>query len=98
MVKVLSLLFKIIYVNIWKNEKYFVDNKLYESYMSMICTIFKEVGKYLVIILLVALYNTFNKYVKDTYFGYAPQNEVPLEKKEKKKVEVYKDEEETDNL
>lgn len=75
-----------------------LDNKLYESYMSMICTIFKEVGKYLVIVLLVALYNTFNKYVKDTYFGYAPQNEVPLEKKEKKKVEVYKDEEETDNL
>ena len=75
-----------------------LNNRLYESYMSMICTIFKEVGKYLVILLLITLYNTFNKYVKDTYFGYAPQNEVPLEKKEKKKVEVYKDEEETDNL
>ena len=75
-----------------------LNNRLYESYMSMICTIFKEVGKYLVILLLITLYNTFNKYVKDTYYGYAPQNEVPLEKKEKKKVEVYKDEEETDKL
>ena len=75
-----------------------LDNKLYESYLSMICTIFKEVGKYLVVLLLVALYNTFNKYVKDMYFGYTSQNEIPIEKKEKKKIEVYKDEEEADKL
>ena len=76
-----------------------LENKLYESYMGMICIIFKEVGKYLTIVLLAGIYNIFDKYVKDTDFGYTPQNSnVPVEKIEKKKVQVYKDEEETDKL
>ena len=68
------------------------DNKLYESYMSMICTIFKEVGKYLVILLMISLYNTFNKFViKTNEHTYNPQ---PVKPVEKKKVQVYKDEDE----
>ena len=47
-----------------------IDNKLYESYMTMICTIFKEVGKYLNILLLIAVYHSFNKYIKETDFTY----------------------------
>ena len=65
----------------------FFDNKLYESYMTMICVIFKEVGKYLVILLLIAIYHSFNKYVKETDPGY---NNKPIGNN---KVNVYKDEE-----
>ena len=64
-----------------------IDNKLYESYMVMISTIFKEVGKYLVILLLIAIYHSFYKYVKDTDPGY---NNKPIENN---KVNVYKDDE-----
>ena len=67
------------------------ENKLYESYMSMICTIFKEVGKYLVILLMISLYNTFNKYVRINEHTYNPQPTKPVEKQ---KVQVYKDEDE----
>ena len=64
-----------------------IENKLYESYMFMFCTIFKEVGKYLVILLLIAIYHSFYKYVKDTDPGY---NNKPIENN---KVNVYKDDE-----
>ena len=67
------------------------ENKLYESYMSMICTIFKEVGKYLVILLMISLYNTFNKYVRINEHTYNPQPTKPVEKQ---KVQVYKYEDE----
>jgi len=67
------------------------ENKLYESYMAMICTIFKEVGKYLVILLMISLYNTFNKYVRINEHSYNPQPTKPVEKQ---KVQVYKDEDE----
>ena len=71
------------------------ENKLYESYMSMICTIFKEVGKYLVILLMISLYNTFNKYVRINEHTYNPQPTKPVEKQ---KVQVYKDEDEAVQL
>ena len=67
------------------------ENKLYESYMAMICTIFKEVGKYLIILLMISLYNTFNKYVRINEHTYNPQPTKPVEKQ---KVQVYKDEDE----
>ena len=64
-----------------------IDNKLYESYMTMICTIFKEVGKYLNILLLIAVYHSFNKYIKETDFTYDnKQNQNENNK-------VYKDDE-----
>ena len=62
-----------------------IENKLYESYMFMFCTIFKEVGKYLVILLLISIYHSFNKYVKEPDFAY--QNK-PIENNQ-----VYKDDE-----
>ena len=65
-----------------------IDNKLYESYMTMICTIFKEVGKYLNILLLIAIYHSFNKYIKDNEFVYETK---PIQKDNK--VQVYKDDE-----
>ena len=65
-----------------------IDNKLYESYMMMICTIFKEVGKYLNILLLIAIYHSFNKYIKENEFVYETK---PIQKDNK--VQVYKDDE-----
>jgi hypothetical protein len=68
-----------------------IDNKLYESYMTMICTIFKEVGKYLNILLLIAVYHSFNKYIKESDFVYDnKQNQSD------NKVQVYKDDEDED--
>ena len=70
-----------------------LDNKLYESYMTMICIIFKEVGKYLVVLLMIMIFNTFNKYVKTNEHSYTSQ---PIKLEEKKKVvQVYKDEDES---
>ena len=63
-----------------------ISNKLYESYLSMTCTIFKEVGKYLVLLNLITIYNTYIKYIDDSDNSYVPQ-------KQTKKVDVYKDEE-----
>lgn len=70
-----------------------IENKLYESYMVMVCTVFKEVGKYLVILLLIAVYHSFNKYVKEYDFGFSAEKNKPTDKN---KVQVYKDEEEVD--
>lgn len=69
------------------------DNKLYESYMSMACTIFKEVGKCLVILLMISSYNAFNKFVIKT--NEQTYNSQPIKPVEKQKVQVYKDEDET---
>lgn len=66
-----------------------IENKLFESYMSMICIIFKEVGKYLVILLLIAIYHSFNKYVQDSEVEYASK---PIQTTNVN-VKVYKDEE-----
>lgn len=74
-----------------------IENKLYESYMVMVCTVFKEVGKYLVILLLIAIYHSFNKYVKEYDFGFSSENNNTNNKSaDKNKVQVYKDEEEVD--
>ena len=69
-----------------------IDNELYESYVSMICIIFKEVGKVLLFLLLIFIYNTFNKYVKTGGTDYTPHIN-PIN--EKKPVQVFKDEDET---
>lgn len=74
-----------------------IDNKLYESYMSMICVIFKEVGKYLVILLLICIYNIFEKYIKTAEPGFTPSPITQI-RKPKTQVQVYKDEEETIKL
>lgn len=74
-----------------------IDNKLYESYMSMICVIFKEVGKYLVILLLICIYNIFEKYIKTAEPGFTPSPITQIGKP-KTQVQVYKDEEETIKL
>ena len=68
-----------------------IDNKLYESYMTMICTIFKEVGKYLNILLLIAVYHSFNKYIKESDFAYDNK-----QNQNDNKVQVYKDDEDED--
>ena len=61
--------------------------------MSMVCTIFKEVGKYLVILLMISIYNAFNKYVIKT--SEHTYNAQPIKPGEKQKVQVYKDEDES---
>ena len=65
-----------------------IHNELYESYMTMICTIFKESAKYLNILFLIGIYHLFNKYIIKSNFvneNKHTQNKI--------KVHVYKDEE-----
>ena len=71
-----------------------IENKLYESYMVMVCTVFREVGKYLVILLLIAVYHSFNKYIKEYDFGFSAERSK--KSSDKNKVQIYKDEEEVD--
>ena len=72
----------------------FTSNSLYEVYIDMICMILKESVKYLVIILLIIMYYSFNKYTKviDSSSNNQSKNEVS----EATKVNVYKDEEEVE--
>ena len=71
-----------------------VSNLLYSSYLEMLCQIFKEGGKYLVFILLIMLFDSSNKYLKndEKELKGTPKTEKP----KKNKVKVYKDEDEID--
>lgn len=73
----------------------FVDNLLYNSYMEMICQIFKEGGKYLVFLLLIMIFDSSNKYLNEDESKYkgTPKSEKP----KKNKVSVYKDEDEMED-
>ena len=75
----------------------FVENKLYASYMIMLCKIFKEGGKYLVFLLLIILYYTYNKYISDEFYDYGG-NEPSSHTSGKGSVSVYKDEDEYDDV
>ena len=75
----------------------FVEDKLYASYMIMLCKIFKECGKYLVFLLLIILYYTYNKYISDEMYDYGG-NEPSSHTSGKGSVAVYKDEEEYDDV
>ena len=74
----------------------FVEDKLYASYMIMLCKIFKECGKYLVFLLLIILYYTYNKYISDEIYDYGG-NEPSSHTSGKGSVAVYKDEDEYDD-
>jgi hypothetical protein len=72
-----------------------VNNLLYTNYIEMICQIFKEGGKYLVFLLLIMIFNYSNKYLNDDD---TEHKETPKsEKAKKKKVTIYKDEDEIDD-
>jgi hypothetical protein len=70
----------------------FVEDKLISSYMVMFCKIFKEVGKYLVFLLLITLYHAYNKFIGEEDYAFSNSGKEP----EKAKVNIYKDEEEFD--
>ena len=76
-----------------------VEHKLYASYMIMLCTIFKEVGKYLVFLLLITIYHIFNKYMveEDFEFNVPAKIEPKDHQMEKGKVDIYKEEDEYDD-
>ena len=76
-----------------------VEHKLYASYMIMLCHIFKEVGKYLVFLLLITIYHIFNKYMVEDDFGFSvpAATEPKGQPTEKTKVNIYKDEDEYDD-
>ena len=60
----------------------------------MLCKLFKEVGKYLIFILLIIIYHIFNKYIIENDYM-SVNNEVPKgQPTEKTTVNVYRDEEE----
>ena len=73
-----------------------IENKLYASYMIMVCKTFKEVGKYLVFLLVITVYHTFNKYVLEEDIDYS--NDIRGHDMEKSKVAIYKDEDEYDDI
>ena len=64
-----------------------INNKLFESYLIMICIIFKEIGKYMDIILLISIFYSFNKYIKEQ------NSSLSIKPVINNKVTVYKDEE-----
>ena len=72
-----------------------VNNLLYNSYLEMLCQIFKEGGKYLVFLLLIMIFDSSNKYLNNNENEYkgTPKSEKP----KKNKVSVYKDEDEIDD-
>ena len=74
-----------------------VEHKLYASYMIMICKIFKEVGKYLVFLLLIILYHIFSKYMlgEDYEFGTI---EAKVSNDKSKVNNIYKEEEDYDDI
>ena len=73
----------------------FIDHKLYSSYIIMLCKIFKEVGKYLVFLLLITSYHTFNKYIVEENFSLG---EVKVSSSEKTGANIYKDEDDYDDV
>jgi len=75
-----------------------VENQLYSSYMNMLCKVFKEVGKYLIFILLIVIYHIFNKYIiEGDKFGNNedPKGHYPTDKT---KVNIYRDEDEYNDV
>ena len=76
-----------------------IEHKLYASYMIMLCKIFKEVGKYLVFLLLITIYHIFNKYMveEDFEFSVPAKIEPKDHQMEKGKVDIYKEEDEYDD-
>ena len=78
-----------------------IDHILYASYMIMLCKIFKEVGKYLAFLLLIIINHSFNKYIQDYDFGFSSSNsgitDVKSRDNERRKVDIYKDEDELDD-
>lgn len=78
-----------------------VDHKLYASYMIMLCRVFQEVGKYLVFLLLIIINHSFIEYMKDYDYGYdhnTNNNEIKSKDNERTKVNIYKDEDEFDDV
>jgi hypothetical protein len=71
-----------------------LNNNLYAFYLDMICMIFKECVKYLVIILLIYIYYSFIKL--STYQHIESNNQPKNEVSESTKVNIYKDEEEAE--
>ncbi len=61
----------------------------------MLCKIFKEVGKYLVFLLLITSYHTFNKYIVEENFSLG---EVKVSSSEKTGANIYKDEDDYDDV
>ena len=74
-----------------------IEKKLYASYMIMVCKTFKEVGKYLVFLLVITVYHTFDKYILEEDIEYS-STEIKGNKTGKTKVNIYKDEDEYDDL
>ena len=74
-----------------------IEKKLYASYMIMVCKTFKEVGKYLIFLLVIIVYHTFNKYILEEDTDY-PRTVIKGHETEKSKVNIYKDEDEFDDV
>lgn len=74
----LVITFYYIIYYIMKIIRLYIENALFQSYMEMICDIFKEVGKYLTFGLMIILYYLFNKYIQKEYYDSSNEGTVNI--------------------
>ena len=77
---------------VFKLIELLIESELYKSYIIMICLVFKEVSKYLIIFHLFIILYAYNKYIKNSGVAYTIEQNKNLNKNKKKSNDI-KDEE-----
>ena len=72
-----------------------IENELYQSYIIMICLVFREVSKYLTILHLIMILYAYNEYIKKSAGEFSIEQNKKFKKVGGKKLE-FKDEEKID--
>ena len=80
---------------VFKLIELLIESELYKSYIIMICLVFKEVSKYLIIFHLFIILYAYNKYIKNSGVQYTIEQNKNLNKNKKKNNDI-KDEEKMD--
>ena len=80
---------------VFKLIELLIESELYKSYIIMICLVFKEVSKYLIIFHLFIILYAYNKYIKNSGVAYTIEQNKNLNKNKKKSNDI-KDEEKMD--
>ena len=80
---------------VFKLIELLIESELYKSYIIMICLVFKEVSKYLIIFHLFIILYAYNKYIKNSGVAYTIEQNKNLNKNKKKNNDI-KDEEKMD--
>ena len=80
---------------VFKLIELLIESELYKSYIIMICLVFKEVSKFLIIFHLFIILYAYNKYIKNSGVAYTIEQNKNLNKNKKKSNDI-KDEEKMD--